>query len=50
LRDANRLDTAYVARYAAFEHRRAIAAQLRSARDKARRVRDSLAGRASGKR
>jgi hypothetical protein len=50
LRDANRLDTAYLARYAAFEHRRASAAQLRSSRDRARRVRDSLALRASGKR
>jgi hypothetical protein len=50
LRDANRLDTAYVARYAAFEHRRAAAAQLRISRDRARRVRDSLAGRAAGKR
>jgi hypothetical protein len=50
LRDANRLDTAYAARYTAFEHRRAAAAQLRTSRDKARRVRDSLAGRASGKR
>ena len=50
LRDANRLDSSYVARYAAFEHRRAAAAQLRISRDKARHVRDSLAGRASGKR
>ena len=50
LRDANRLDTAYVARYAAFEHRRAAAAQLRISRDRARRERDSLAGRAAGKR
>jgi hypothetical protein len=49
LRDANRLDTAYVAHYAAFEHRRAAASQLRSSRDRARRMRDSLAGRASGK-
>jgi hypothetical protein len=47
LRDANRLDTAYVTRYTAFEHRRAAAVQLRSARDKARHVRDSLAGRTS---
>jgi len=50
LRDANRLDTAYVARYTAFEHRRAAAAQLRIARDKARRVRDSLAGRSARQR
>jgi hypothetical protein len=50
LRDANRLDSAYASRYAAFEHRRAAAARLRSSRDKARRVRDSLAGRAWGKR
>ena len=50
LRDANRLDTAYVARYAAFEQRRAAALQIRGARDKARRTRDSLAGRALGKR
>ena len=50
LRDADRRDTAYVARYAAFEQRRAAATQLRSARDKARRIRDSLAERGSGKR
>jgi hypothetical protein len=50
LRDANRLDSVYVTRYAAFEHRRAAAAQLRSSRDKARRLRDSLAERAAGKR
>ena len=43
LRDANRLDTAYAARYSAFEHRRVAAAQLRSSRDTARHVRDSLA-------
>jgi hypothetical protein len=43
LRDANRLDTAYIARYASFEHRRAAAADLRAARDHARRTRDSLA-------
>lgn len=43
LRDANRLDSAYAARYAAFEHRRAAAGALRAARDRARRVRDSLA-------
>jgi hypothetical protein len=48
LRDANRLDTAYAARYAAFEHRRLAAAQLRNSRDRARRVRDSLARRAAG--
>jgi hypothetical protein len=48
LRDANRLDTTYAARYAAFERRRAAAAQLRSSRDKARHVRDSLAARAAG--
>jgi hypothetical protein len=47
LRDANRLDTAYAARYAAFERRRTAAAQLRSSRDRARRVRDSLAARAA---
>ncbi len=50
LRDANRLDSAYAPRYAAFEHRRAATAQLRSSRDKARRVRDSLAARATAKR
>jgi len=50
LRDANRLDTAYVTRYAAFERRRAAAARLRSSRDKARRLRDSIAARASAKR
>jgi hypothetical protein len=50
LRDANRLDSAYAIRYAAFERRRAAAAQLRSSRDRARRVRDSLAARAAGKR
>jgi len=43
LRDANRLDSAYAIRYAAFERERAAAAQLRTARDRARRVRDSLA-------
>lgn len=47
LRDANRLDTAYTARYAAFEHRRATAAELRTARDRARRARDSMAARAT---
>ena len=47
LRDANRLDTAYAARYTAFEHRRAAAAQLRSARDRSRHLRDSLAGRSA---
>jgi hypothetical protein len=50
LRDANRLDTAYVTRYAAFEHRRAAAVQLRSSRDRARRLRDSLAGRSAKQR
>ena len=45
LRGANRLDTAYAAHYAAFEHRRAAAAELRTTRDRARRVRDSLAAR-----
>ena len=45
LHDANRLDSAYVPKYAAFEHRRAAAAELRTARDRARRVRDSLASR-----
>jgi hypothetical protein len=50
LRDANRLDPAYAPRYAAFEHRRAAAAQLRSCRDRTRRVRDSLAARATAKR
>jgi hypothetical protein len=45
LRDANRLDSSYIATYAAFEHRRAAAAELRTARDRARRVRDSLAAR-----
>ena len=50
LRDANRLDTAYVTRYAAFERRRAAAARLLSSRDKARRLRDSIAARATAKR
>ncbi len=45
LRDANRLDSAYAARYATFEHRRAAAGELRVARDRARHVRDSLAAR-----
>ena len=44
LRDANRLDSAYAVHYAAFQHERARAAQLRSLRDKARRMRDSLEG------
>jgi hypothetical protein len=48
LRGANRLDSAYAVRYAAFEHRRAAAAQLRASRDRARRVRDSLAAKGSG--
>jgi hypothetical protein len=47
LRDANRLDSAYAIRYTAFERRRAAAADLRTARDRARRTRDSLATRAS---
>jgi hypothetical protein len=50
LRDANRLDSAYAIRYAAFERRREAAVELRSARDRARRVRDSLVGRGVGKR
>jgi hypothetical protein len=45
LRDANRLDSAYAIRYADFEHRRAQATELRTTRDRARRVRDSLAAR-----
>ncbi|MEO6210214.1 MAG: hypothetical protein ABIQ10_08840 [Gemmatimonadaceae bacterium] len=44
-RDANRFDSAYAARYAAFEHRRSAASELRAARDRARRMRDSLAAR-----
>ena len=47
LRDANRLDSAYAIRYAAFERRRAAAVELRAARDRARHTRDSLAARAS---
>jgi hypothetical protein len=47
LLDANRLDSAYAIRYAAFEHRRAAAAELRATRDRARHTRDSLAARAS---
>ncbi|HEV7705241.1 MAG TPA: hypothetical protein VGO46_13160 [Gemmatimonadaceae bacterium] len=43
LRDANRLDSAYAMKYAAFEHRRSAAADLRAARDRAKRVRDSVA-------
>jgi len=50
LRDANRLDSAYAIRYAAFERRRAAATELRTARDRARRVRDSIAARASNTR
>lgn len=42
LRDANRLDSAYAIRYAAFERRRAAAAELRTSRDRAKRVRDSI--------
>ena len=45
LRDANRLDSAYAIRYAAFERRRAAAAELRTLRDRARRVRDSIVAR-----
>ena len=45
LRDANRLDSAYAIRYAAFERRRAAATELRTRRDRARRVRDSVAAR-----
>jgi hypothetical protein len=47
LSDANRLDSAYAIRYAEFEHKRAAALQLRIARDRARRLRDSLAARQS---
>jgi hypothetical protein len=47
LRDANRLDSAYAIRYADFEHRRTAATELRTSRDRARRVRDSLAARAA---
>jgi hypothetical protein len=47
LRDANRLDSAYAVRYAAFERRRTAAAELRGSRDRARRMRDSLAARAA---
>ena len=43
LRDAKRLDSVYAIKYAAFERRRAAAAELRSSRNRARRVRDSLA-------
>jgi hypothetical protein len=50
LRDANRLDTAYVTRYAAFERRRAAAARLRSSLDKARRLRDSITAHTTAKR
>lgn len=50
LRDASRLDSAYAIRYAAFERRREAAAELRSARDSARRVRDSLVRHGVGKR
>jgi hypothetical protein len=45
LHDANRLDSAYAIRYAAFERRRTAAAELRGSRDRARRMRDSLAAR-----
>jgi hypothetical protein len=47
LRDANRLDSAYALKYAAFEQRRVVATELRTSRDRARRVRDSLAARAA---
>ncbi|MEO8880433.1 MAG: hypothetical protein ABI446_08540 [Gemmatimonadaceae bacterium] len=47
LRDANRLDSAYAVRYAAFERRRALAGELRTARDRAHRTRDSLAARSA---
>ena len=47
LRDANRLDSAYTIQYAAFERRRTAAAELRTSRDRARRVRDALAARAA---
>lgn len=47
LRDANRLDSVYVPKYDAFEHRRAAAVELRTARDRARRVRDSLVARSA---
>ena len=50
LRDANRLDSAYAIRYAAFERRRAAATELRTGRDRARRVRDSIAARGSSTR
>jgi hypothetical protein len=45
LRDANRLDSSYAIRYAAFERRRTAAAELRASRDRARRVRDSIVAR-----
>ncbi len=47
LRDANRLDSAYAVKYAAFEHRRAAAAELRTMRDRARRTRDSMVAHAA---
>jgi hypothetical protein len=47
LRDANRRDSSYAMQYAAFERRRSAAAELRTSRDRARRVRDSLATRAA---
>jgi hypothetical protein len=47
LRDVNRLDSAYAIRYAAFERRRTAAAELRTSRDHARHVRDSLTARAA---
>ena len=45
LRDANRLDSAYAIKYTAFERRRSAAADLRTARDRAKRARDSVAAR-----
>jgi hypothetical protein len=47
LHDANRFDSAYEIRYTAFERRRTAAAELRTSRDRARRVRDALAARAA---
>jgi len=45
LREANRFDSAYAISYAAFERRRAAGVELRAARDRERRVRDSLVAR-----
>ena len=50
LRDANRLDSAYSVRYAAFERRRAAAVELRRLRDRARHSRDSIAAHTSSAR